>query len=172
MLLTAAISLSLLSIDPTQLNQAKEEAKVYLCEAGYKNVETMTDFEVETHYVICNMLQNIRKSVELAKGFATQNLLTADENAELEKVDVAVEQILKLGRESLYEVLPSLVASLKETLTQEEMDYLFANVVDSTSQATQEKMTSVVFKLMPIFIESLNSKILNSSDLVKILEKE
>lgn len=156
----ALLSLSLLSIDPIKLDQAQEMAKVQLVETGHLQAHNMTQHELMVEFLIHQMIKKnqlmmksiwkeIVKLLEQEEGFDKEAFLSFENLAD------------KMSQEFFNELMGEFKTILIHEFSQDEVELLFAQSIDSKVQMIDAKMT-----------QNMSCLLMKAADFIKLKLEE
>ena len=154
-MLSSLLSLSLITINPQEMEKAQEVVKTHLIEQGCIHVENMTQKEIMIEFML---YQAVDKNSFMIKSIWSELLQLAGEEEDFDQAEIEnFENMMGfISEELLKKILPEIKAILLEEFSEEEIGFLFAQSLDSTAQRIEKK-----------FLQKASRFILTIGDLLK-----
>ncbi len=159
MLAIAALSFSILTTNPESLDSATQYAKTVLIEKGIPNIEQLPDEDVRIQYIAHDAVE---VSKEILDGIITNmRFWVENNNSDQESLEFLkmVKQVSDLTNETMHQIIPTFIEIFKSRMTSDEIEFMFASVLDQRSRSTNQKITNSVIELISKICSELEEKI-------------
>lgn len=151
--------MSLLFSCPEKLEQATNEAKTVLVDAGFSDADQMSARETKVLYIAYDTVNRINQVVDETQVLLKNLICSVDTGIEGETLINTTKQIAQISIESFKEVLSDYVQVLNEELSDKEIDLLFAISIDQGLAAVNPKVSSALTKVFPKFAQIISQKV-------------